>query len=98
MAPAGYLTIIGILDRRLNAKGAMFGTVFSLIVMTTWSALNLSGIPIGGQPNIANFVHVVGLIPICLIIPTYIVSFLTQSKYYGRKDWTLGKGIDNTKG
>jgi SSS family solute:Na+ symporter len=96
MAPAGYLTFFGIISRRLNATGAMVGTLIALVVMTTWSIFNLFNIPVGGQ-NIATYIHVVALIPIFLIVPAYIVSYLTESKYYGRKDWVLGKGIEFKK-
>jgi len=94
MAPAGYLTITAILSKRANAKGAMAGTITALVVSTVWTVFNLFNIPIGGQ-NIAVFVHMIILMPFCVILPTLIVSNFTgsSSRYYAKKGWTLGEGV-----
>jgi len=98
MAPAGYLTITGIVSKRANSTGAMAGTITALVVSTVWTVLNLANIPVGGK-NISGIVHMVGLIPICVILPTLVVSYCTESKskYWGKKGWTLGQGIKPEK-
>lgn len=95
-APAGILLLLGIYWKRVTKQGAFWGAVIGTVCMSIWAFLDFFKIPVGGMP-IASYFHmsIVGVVTI--IIPTVVISLLTQPKYYGDPSWTPGSSIISEK-
>lgn len=86
LGPAAILVLMAAACPRFTAKGAFWGTVFGILLLTLSAVLDLMG-----TYNIVTRIHssILGMLP-TLVIGS-VISLFTKSSYYGERKWKRWK-------
>ncbi|WP_404328358.1 sodium:solute symporter [Mesobacillus maritimus] len=92
LGPPSVLVFLGVWWKRTTVQGAFYGAVLGIVVLVTFTLLDLFGIF-----SLSAYTHVGVIGLVVTVLATVLISLATKPSYYAEKGWnTILKDVEST--